>query len=487
MKRFVVMLLATALICGSLVGCDNSNSLISKLLEILKEVEDGYELVEPPIDIPGYDSTEYVFPVDPIPPVSTDVALIRAHIDTLHEYYSDLYKTRVYKEDEDIQNTRVEVSNDIVTLAVSGYIGLAGVDGVDFGYSINNENRAFDQSFQRDPDPEIKEKLTMLGASYVNAYEIQVPMQYLPEGHYMIDLWYHSHDGFENIFYTFEVYISPDEQPSEDVSVDIDVPDVVYPGDVLVLDGDLSDWQMYSDLWAPCVFDASNLDPWVGEVGDKGFTMYTTSDMNYVYFAFDVRDDDVQFSDDGLYNGDAFQIQIDFSGWAADTEAFYRAIFYSFGLQEDGTVDVTVQCIMDDAASSIDYKMGSDDEEAWREGEIKGITKKKDDGSGWIAEYAVSWETLYRDITQKLESQGEFVPDFMPGKDEVKLHMLICYLDHATNGDGSDAGIVGAWGTPQVRDSLGNGAGWYPENAGVITHYDTANGNAYIESIFQSE
>ena len=294
-------------------------------------------------------------------------------------------------------------------------------------------------------------------------------------------------NGFENIFYTFEVYISPDEQPSEDVSVDIDVPDVVYPGDVLVMDGDLSDWQAHGHLWAPHDFGQSNLDPWVGEVGDKGFTMYTTSDMNYVYFAFDVRDDDVGYSDDGMYNMDAFQIQTDFSGWAADTEIFERAIFYSFGLQEDGTIDVTVQCIADDGVSSIDYKMGSDDEEEWREGEIKGVTKKKDDGSGWIAEYAVSWETLYRDITQKLESQGEFVPDFVPGKDEVKLHMLICYLDHATNKDGSDAGIVGAWGTSQYLGALGSGDGWYPENAGVITHYDTANGNAYIESIFQSE
>ena len=239
----------------------------------------------------------------------------------------------------------------------------------------------------------------------------------------------------------------------------------------ITLDGDVSDWQ--NGGFQRYDIDKYNLDAWVGEVKDDwSINLWFSADAEFLYIAFKINDPDVQYSDDNAYNKDAFQIQLDFNGWAANTEAFGRAVFYSFGLQEDGTVDMTVQCIEGDTASTVDYTMASDDEEEWREGHVKGATKKAEDGSGWYAEFAISWQTLYNDISEKLTVGGEEVPSWTGGEDKVSLNMLVCYLDHDSNEDGSDAGIVGAWGTSNALGSLAAGDGWYPEAAGMVLTLD---------------
>ena len=239
----------------------------------------------------------------------------------------------------------------------------------------------------------------------------------------------------------------------------------------ITLDGDVSDWQ--NGGFQRYDIDKYNLDAWVGEVKDDwSINLWFSADAEFLYIAFKINDPDVQYSSDNGYDKDAFQIQLDFNGWAANTEAFGRAVFYSFGLQEDGTVDMTVQCIEGDTASTIDYTMASDDEEEWREGHVKGATKKAEDGSGWYAEFAISWQTLYNDISEKLTVGGEEVPSWTGGEDKVSLNMLVCYLDHDTNEDGSDAGIVGAWGTSNALGSLAAGDGWYPEAAGMVLTLD---------------
>ena len=239
----------------------------------------------------------------------------------------------------------------------------------------------------------------------------------------------------------------------------------------ITLDGDVSDWQ--NGGFTRYDIDQYNLDPWVGEVDENwSINLWFSADAQYLYIAFKINDKTVLPSDDGLYNGDAFQIQLDFNGWAAETENFERAVFYSFGLQEDNTVDMTVQCIYTDAASQIDYTMASDDDPEWREGEVKGATKAAEDGSGWYAEFAISWQTLYNDISNKLINDELPVPEWTGGEDSVSLNMLICYLDHNVTEDGSDAGIVGAWGTSHALGSLGGGDGWYPESAGMTLTLD---------------
>ena len=237
----------------------------------------------------------------------------------------------------------------------------------------------------------------------------------------------------------------------------------------ITLDGDVSDWQAHPDVFKRYDIDQYNLDAWNGEVAEGwSINLWFSADAEFLYIAFKINDPDVQYSSDNGYDKDAFQIQLDFNGWAAGTEVFERAVFYSFGLQEDGTVDMTVQCIADDANSTVDYTMASDDEEEWREGHVKGATKKAEDGSGWYAEFAISWQTLYNDISEKLTGAELEVPSWTGGANEVSLNMLVCYLDHKSNADGTDGGLVGAWGTSAALGSLAAADGWYPENAGMV-------------------
>ena len=231
---------------------------------------------------------------------------------------------------------------------------------------------------------------------------------------------------------------------------------------VITLDGDVSDWQ--ANNFQRYDIDKYNLDAWSGEVDENwSINLWFSADAEFLYIAFKINDPVVTFSDDGLYNMDAFQIQLDFNGWAAETETFERAVFYSFGLQEDGTVDMTVQCIYTDASSQIDYTMASDDEEEWREGHVKGATKKAEDGSGWYAEFAIAWQTLYNDISNKLLNDALPVPEWTGGQDDISLNMLVCYLDHDETG-----ALTGAWGTSAALGSLSAADGWYPENAGMV-------------------
>ncbi len=110
------------------------------------------------------------------------------------------------------------------------------------------------------------------------------------------------------------------------------------------LDGDVSDWQ--NGGFTRYDIDQYNLDAWVGEVDENwSINMWFSADAEFLYIAFKINDKTVLPSTDNGYSGDAFQIQLDFNGWAAATEGYERAIVYSFGLQEDNTVDITVQCI----------------------------------------------------------------------------------------------------------------------------------------------
>ncbi len=230
---------------------------------------------------------------------------------------------------------------------------------------------------------------------------------------------------------------------------------------VISLDGDVSDWQNAG--FQKYEIDQYNLRPFSGELDENwSIDMWFSADAQYLYIAFKINDDVVCYSDDGQYNGDAFQIQLDFNGWAAQTEEFERAVFYSFGLQEDNTVDISVQCIYGDAQSDQSYFMASDDEEEWREGEVKGATKKAEDGSGWYAEFAIAWQTLYNDISNKLLNDELPVPEWTGGEDEVTLNMLVCYIDRQETG-----GALNAWGTCKEYSAFDDGSAWYPENSGM--------------------
>ena len=264
------------------------------------------------------------------------------------------------------------------------------------------------------------------------------------------------------------------EEWTTEIEWDTELPVDPIPSlqDVLVMDGDLGDW--HTNNWLPywsARYDKDNLDAWVGEVGnDGGFTMMVTCDTEYVYMAFDVNDTTIRYCENGTYQGDCFQIQLDLGGLCGQSGMYERGIFYSFGLQEDGTAQVTVQCITSDAAASVDYVMDSQDEAL---GGLKGATVVREDGSGWVAEIAIPWENLIFDLIAKLGIND--LDDLKIDSDNVKAVMLVCYLDYDQDGM-----ITGAWGTSNKMGSLATGEGWYPENGGITLWFDP--GDMRVES-----
>ena len=264
------------------------------------------------------------------------------------------------------------------------------------------------------------------------------------------------------------------EEWTTEIEWDTELPVDPIPSlqDVLVMDGDLGDW--HTNNWLPywsARYDKDNLDAWVGEVGnDGGFTMMVTCDTEYVYMAFDVNDTTIRYCENGTYQGDCFQIQLDLGGLCGVSGMYERGIFYSFGLQEDGSAQVTVQCITSDAAASVDYVMDSQDEAL---GGLKGATVVREDGSGWVAEIAIPWENLIFDLIAKLGIND--LDDLKIDSDNVKAVMLVCYLDYDQDGM-----ITGAWGTSNKMGSLATGEGWYPENGGITLWFDP--GDMRVES-----
>lgn len=261
----------------------------------------------------------------------------------------------------------------------------------------------------------------------------------------------------------------------------------------LVMDGDVSDWQTAG--FTEVTLDKYNFAAWVGSVSDDWkISMYFTSDAKNFYLAFKIYDPEVIANEKGGYQkGDAFQIQLDFNQLCGKTEGFDRAVFYSFGYQEDGVIDMTVQCIYDNN-SEIDYVIRSDGElepttndertdAEFASHKIQGGCKKMEDGSGWMAEIAMPLQMLFNDVKTKLqygEAYDSSTMDFKFDADHpLILNMLICYLDYGTitADDGSTSvGIVNAIGT--FNSNPVGDDGWFPENSGATLKL---NGEAEIE------
>ncbi len=149
---------------------------------------------------------------------------------------------------------------------------------------------------------------------------------------------------------------------------------------------------------------------WVGEVLDSiKIDFYYTWDDTNLYLAGVITDPTFAYSAGAdNYNGDAFQLSLNL-GQIFKTAEHNRAIFYSFGIQEDGILDVFRQ-------------------ESSENGVIEnaGFTKKAD--TGWSFEMKLSWETIVKDAADK---SGKPAIAIVPG---LKIGALICYMDRDSQG-----------------------------------------------------
>ena len=222
-----------------------------------------------------------------------------------------------------------------------------------------------------------------------------------------------------------------------------------------VTNGDMSDWAAAD--YNMVTVDTSNMVYWVNDTANgtgvpAGWQIqtYFVADKDYLYVGFYVTDPAFAYGAPGAhYDGDAFQVCIDFGGLMGktlkeDPDALSnpKNIFYSFSCTGDGQ---PLEIWREEADNNGII--------AAEEG-VKGAAAATE--SGWAAEFALPFQMLYDDYEWKAWF-GD--PKIYVGSDEQRpLNIGCClyYLDRsATAGTinwaaGSTNGIADDAGVPQV-------------------------------------
>ena len=217
-------------------------------------------------------------------------------------------------------------------------------------------------------------------------------------------------------------------------------------------DGNMSDWAEAG--YNMITVDASNMVSWVGDhtTAPAGWNIntYFVIDPDYLYIGFYVTDPAFAYGAPGAhYDGDAFQVCIDFRGLMGktlkeDPDALSnpKNIFYSFSCTGDGQ---PLEIWREEADNNGII--------AAEEG-VKGAAAATE--SGWAAEFALPFQMLYDDYEWKAWAED---PKIYVGSDQrLPLNIGCClyYLDRsATAGTinwaaGSTNGIADDAGVPQV-------------------------------------
>jgi len=157
---------------------------------------------------------------------------------------------------------------------------------------------------------------------------------------------------------------------------------------------------------AALIIDASNATAggWVGEVpAANSIELYCAWDADNLYISGNVTDPVFNTSTEGAYDGDSFQVSLNVNNIFETVDASSRAIFYSWGVQDDGTIDVIRQeSAVNDTIT--DAGMGA-------------VTDK-----GWAFEVALPIEMLAEDAS--LKSGEDIVIEA-----GTSIGGLFCYLD----------------------------------------------------------
>lgn len=218
-------------------------------------------------------------------------------------------------------------------------------------------------------------------------------------------------------------------------------------------DGDMADWAEAG--YNMVTVDADNMVYWVkdetGVPAGWSISTYFVADSDGLYIGFFVTDPAFAYGDNpASYNGDAFQVCIDFGGRLGDMLKNNpddvidpKNIFYSFACYEDGA---PIQIMRQQSDNDVVISEANGDG-------VKGATKKTE--TGWSAEFCLSWQQLYDDYSWKAWDDKNI---YVGGNEDLPLYIGCClyYLDRSeTNGSihwaaGSSNGIADDNGTPQV-------------------------------------
>ena len=141
-------------------------------------------------------------------------------------------------------------------------------------------------------------------------------------------------------------------------------------------------------------------------------------------------------SNEGSYDGDAFQVSIDLGQTFYDTDN-NRAIFYSFGCNE---------------TNPIVQRQESANDAVMHNGEGVYISTVKTT-KGWNFELMLDWSTLNADLQAKAGTTVNITKG-------TKINMMMCYLDHGTDGQ-----ITNAFGTTRTGNDIEYD--WGPADHGI--------------------
>lgn len=183
------------------------------------------------------------------------------------------------------------------------------------------------------------------------------------------------------------------------------------------------------------VIDSSNATAggWVGEVpAANSIELYCAWDDTNFYLAGNVTDPAFNYTTNPeAYEGDAFQVSLNVDNVFTTTDASSRAIFYSWGLQENGNIDVMRQ-------------------ESTENGLITGAGKGQKTDKGWTFEVALNLEMLANDVSAKANIDA-IVEAGMP------IGGLFCYLDRDES-----CSLINAFATAATET-----VGWDPAAHGL--------------------
>ena len=219
-------------------------------------------------------------------------------------------------------------------------------------------------------------------------------------------------------------------------------------------DGDMSDWAAAG--YNMITIDASNMVSWVGDhtTAPAGWNIntYFVIDPDYLYIGFYVTDPAFAYATAAQgYNGDAFQVCIDFGGKMGDqikedptVLSNPKNIFYSFSCVADGApLEIQLQESDQDAMLS----------EANGDG-VKGSASATE--TGWCAEFALSLDMMFEHYKWKAWDDDAKIYVGSDLKIPFKIGCCLYYLDRSESaGDihwaaGSTNGIADDAGVPQV-------------------------------------
>ena len=222
-----------------------------------------------------------------------------------------------------------------------------------------------------------------------------------------------------------------------------------------VTDGDMADWAAAD--YNMVTLDTSNMVYWVNDTANgtgipTGWQIqtYFVADKDYLYVGFYVTDPAFAYgSAGGHYDGDAFQVCIDFGGLMGktlkeDPDALSnpKNIFYSFSCTGDGN------------ALEIWREEADNNGIIAAEEGIKGAAAATE--AGWAAEFALPFQMLYDDYEWKAWAEDPKI--YVGSNEQLPLNIGCClyYLDRSeTSGAihwaaGTTNGITNDDGTPLV-------------------------------------